>query len=258
MKYSLCSFGQTWRKIAVMTVVVSAGFTQLVARPEPPAADRLMDPSKPENQGARHLFFHSDDETPPAPTPSEQAFKDFKKGPATFAEFCKLHPLAGKPIDRERVTIEVLAADVEEATAVPAEPTEAMLSTGNLIRQRMFGNSRAQTENVLPIDRQSDGTPMPDAPWEGERLFSCLEQTGVGYQLSFTYAESRVETWLKAPGSTIIQPVILEREMDQQLSLNPDGKWVALDGGRTRDQAADNGGAARKLRTVVYVRLVKN
>jgi len=247
-------------------VMLDGGVKQLLARPDPPAADRLMDPSKPENQGAGHLFFRSDDATPAAPSAGDQAFKNFKKGPATFAEFCKLYPLTDKPLGQDRLTIEVLAAEVDATGQAmgsnpapsPAEPTVEMLSAGNLIRQRVFANSQAQTENVLPLDRQSDGSKMPEPAWEGERLFTCLEQTDTGYTLSFTYAESQVVGWLKFPASTITQPIIDQREMSQQLPINPDGKWTAFSGDLTRDVASDNGGAAQKLRTVVYVRLLKN
>lgn len=266
MKYSLFSFGQVSRKIAIITMIVGCGATQLLARPEPPAADRLMDPSKPENQGARHLLFRTDDEAPAAPTPSEQAFKNFKRGPATFAEFCQLHPLAGKPLGQDRLVIEFLATEVDATAEVigasPApsqmEPTATMLSEGRLIRQRMFGNTVAQTEKVLPLDRQSDGSKMPEPAWEGERLFTCLEQTDTGYALTFTLAESRVVGWIQFPGSKIVQPILDQQEMNQKLPLNPDGKWTAFPGELTRDVAADNGRAAKKLRTVVYVRLVKN
>ena len=269
MNYSPFLFSRpVWRKIALSTVVLASGVTQLVARPDPPAADRLMDPSKPENQGAGHLFFRSDDDTapPPAPSPSEQAFKNFKKGPATFEEFCQLHPLTGKPLGQDRLVIEFLATEVDasaEATGAnpvpsPLEPTATMLSEGRLIRQRMFGNTVAQTEKVLPLDRQSDGSKMPEPAWEGERLFTCLEQADTGYTLTFILAESRVVGWLQFPGSTIVQPILDQQEMNQKLPLSPDGKWTAFPGSLTRDVAADNGGAARKLRTVVYVRLVKN
>jgi len=260
MKFFQYFASQTERKIILAAALLIGGWTQLLARPDPPAADRLMDPSKPENQGAQHLFFHTDD-APAAPTPSEQAFKDFKKGPATFAEFCKLHPLAGKPLGQDRFVIEVLttAADASVgASPSPAEPTAAMLSEGNLIRQRVFANSQAQTENVLPLDRQSDGSKLPEPAWEGERLFTSLERSDNGYQLSFTYAESRVEGWVKAPGSTFAQPIISQREMNQQLLLNPDGKWVAFSGEPTRDETPANGGPGHKVREVVYVRLLNN
>ena len=213
-----------------------------------------MDPTKPENQG-HHLFFHSDDDTTAAPTASEQAFKDFKKGPATFAEFCQLHPLAGKPLGQERLTIEVLATEVDatDAAASPAEPTTAMLSEGSLLKQQVFANSQAQTENVLPLDRRTDGSKLPEPAWEGERLYTCLEQSTAGYTLVLTLAESRVVGWSKDSS----QPVMAQREMNNQLPINPDGKWVELDG-NTREAPSDNGGPARKLKTVLYVRLVGN
>jgi hypothetical protein len=261
MKYFLLSFDRrAWRKIALSTVVLASGVAQLLARPDPPAADRLMDPSKPENQG-HHLLFRTDDDTtpPPAPTPSEQAFKDFKKGPATFAEFCQLYPLAGKPLGQDRLTIEVLATEVDASADAsgPVEPTMAMLEAGNLIKQRMFANSEAQTENVLPLDRQSDGSKMPEPAWEGERLFTCLEQTDTGYTLAFTYAESRVESWAKASASTLMQPMMVQHEVNSTLPISFDGKWVAVSG-NTREVPSDNGGLPRKLQTVVFVRLVKN
>jgi len=242
--------------------MVSAGITPLGARPDPPAADRLMDPTKPENQGAQHLFFHHDDDTyaPAPPTASQQAFKDFKNGPATFEEFCKLNPLTGKALGRDRLTVEVLATEVDvsaDATAIPTEPTITMLSEGNLLRQQLFANSQAQTENVLKLDRQSDGTAMP-ATWEGYRLFTCLQQADAGYTLAFTFAESRVETWLKSPNSSIVQPVLSQSEMNKTLSLGADGKWVALSGGLTGDTVSSTGGTSRQTRLVLYVRLVQN
>jgi hypothetical protein len=270
MKYSFFSKSPTWKAITWASLLLGGGVTALLARPDPPAADRLMDPSNPANQGG-HLFFHSDDDTPAPPTASEEAFKNFKNGPATFAEFCKLHPLDGKPLGQDRLTIEVLATEVDatadvatEATPAespapnPAAPTDAMISAGTLIRQRVFSNSQAQTENVLPLDRQSDGSKMPEPAWEGERLFTCLEQTDTGYTLAFTFAESQVEGWLKAPASTIAQPIIDQREMSAKFSINPDGQWVGFSGAATQDVASDNGGAARKLRQVIYVRLLKN
>jgi len=260
MKFSLFSSGHKWPTITLAAVMVSAGITPLLARPDPPAADRLMDPSKPENQGAEHLFFHDDNApaTPPPPTASQQAFKDFKSGPATFEEFCKLNPLTGKAPGRERLTVEVLAAEVDvsaDAMAIPAEPTTTMLSEGNLLRQQLFANSQAQTENVLMLDRQSDGTAMP-AAWEGYRLFTCLAQTDTGYTLAFTFAESRVESWLKAPGSPIVQPVLSQSEMNKTLALGADGKWVALSGLVNGETLSGNSGASHRVRLVLYVRLV--
>jgi hypothetical protein len=260
MKYSLFSVCRESRMMAVTVALFGVGMAQLGARPDPPAADRLMDPTKPGYQGG-HLFFHTDDNTTAAPSASEEAFKDFKKGPATFAEFCKLYPLAGKPLGQDRLTLEVLATEVDAtdpAAPTPAAPTPAMLSEGSLLRQSLFANSQAQTENVLPLDRQSDGSKMPEPAWEGERLFTCLEQTDTGYTLALTFAESRVITWLKSPTSMIVQPVLSQREMNKQLSISPDGQWVALDGLMTRDEASANGGPGQKLRAVLFVRLVKN
>jgi hypothetical protein len=244
MRMKLSSFLTRWYlpAAALAAVVLAIGPTPLLARPEPPAAERLMDPTKPENKNAGHLFFRSDDGTltpvaPAPPTASEQAFKSFKKGPATFEEFCKQNPLTGKPLGQARMTIEVLATTAD--ASIPAEPTAAMLSEGTLLRQRVFGNSQAQTENVLPIDRQGDGSKLPEPAWEGERLFTCLEQTDAGYTLTFTFAESRVVSWSNTPA----QPVLEQREVNEKVSLSPDGKWVVVGSGPSG---------------LLYVRLVKN
>ena len=156
---------------------------------------------------------------------------------------------------QERLTIEVLATEVDatDAAASPAEPTTAMLSEGSLLKQQVFANSQAQTENVLPLDRRTDGSKLPEPAWEGERLYTCLEQSTAGYTLVLTLAESRVVGWSKDSS----QPVMAQREMNNQLPINPDGKWVELDG-NTREAPSDNGGPARKLKTVLYVRLVGN
>jgi hypothetical protein len=258
MKYSLFSISRESRMVALTFVLFGAGMAQLGARPDPPAADRLMDPNNPANQTG-HLFFHGDDNTTAAPSASEEAFKDFKKGPATFAEFCKLYPLTGKPLGQDRLTLEVLATEVDVTTDPAAasltEPTAAMVSEGNVIKQQVFANSQAQTENVLPIDRRNDGSKMSTPAWEGERLFTCLEQTDTGYTLALTFAESRLTGWMTDSATSLPKPVMDLHELNSQLPISADGQWKALPGNVGE---AANGGAARKVQTVLFVRLVKN
>lgn len=237
-----------------MLALLAVGVPQALARPDPPAADRLMDPTNPSIQMG-HLLAPTP--TPPPPTPSESAFKTFKKGPATFAEFCQLHPLTGKPLGQQRFLLETLAADVPtEASGLPGstEPTAAMLGSGNLFRQTVFANTQAQTENVLSVDRQSDGSKLPTPAWEGQRLFTSLEQTDAGYNLAFTLAESRISGWLTA-NNTQPKPVLAQLEVNSEVSVRPDGQWMALDGGFR--ETPGNGDATAKQHVVVYIRLTK-